>query len=98
MEPELQEAYDCDTKQKTEYFRGICDTLFSSEIPRLPEPSHFSTLRDYILSHPLEFGPNIRHGALIDMRMLVWHCSPESFKVDKEYYLAMYGQHEKVYQ
>lgn len=31
------------------------------------------------------------------MRMLVWHCSPESFKLPKEYYLATYGDYEHVY-
>lgn len=97
MEPEFPEAYLSNNKKRIEYYKGICDVLFCNAVPKLPEPSHFAKLKEYVISHPKEFGPNIRHAAQNDMRLLVWHCTPESFLLEKEYYMAVYGDYEKIY-
>lgn len=93
LDQKLEQAYLENAHKREDYFKSICEVLFPTAVPRLPEPSPFLPLKDYILARPLEFGPNIRHAVQTDLRQFIWHCKPESFSVDPSSYLTTYGSY-----
>lgn len=76
MQPSLESAFLAATHKKEDYYRSVCQVLFPSALPQLPSPTVFLPLKQEILGHPLEFGPNLRHAAQADFQQLVWRCKP----------------------
>lgn len=97
LDQKLEQAYLESAYKREDYFKSICEVLFPSAIPRLPELSPFLPLKEYILARPLEFGPNIRHAVETDLRHFIWHCKPESFYVNPDSHLITYGSYEGIY-
>ena len=46
--------------------------LFHHDMPTLPSLSRFEKVREYVLSHPIEFGPNSRNAVINNLTYYVW--------------------------
>lgn len=49
-----------------------------------------------MLTHPKEYGPNIKNAVTNNLRYFVWKSEPQSFKVELAYYKA-FGSYRKIF-
>ena len=95
LKDEFSEFYKSSPGPVQLYFKRICKHLFSNE-PVLPSPSVFVPIRDYIVSHPLEYSLNMRNLVQTNLRHFVWQSSPSDYRVSKEYFQS-FGDFEEIF-
>lgn len=72
-----------------DYYGRICRVLFSSLEPCLPASCMFDNIRQYVLTHPREFTPNIRNYIESNVREYVWQVRPMELRLASNYFRSM---------
>lgn len=85
------------SRSKTEdYYKKICQVLFTGLEPRLPNVCMFENIRSYVMAHPLELSPNLRNYIETNVREYVWQFRASDLRLPATYFRSM-GSFENVY-